>query len=69
LDALTAAVRRVVPSGDLDVRESYFAAGGRLSYVPALLYRLKESGWEGLAWEELCSHRPLTEVAGAMYRR
>ncbi|WP_217224378.1 condensation domain-containing protein [Streptomyces anulatus] len=69
LDALTAAVRRVVPSGDFDVRESYFAAGGRHSCVPGLLYGLQESGWDGLAWEELCSHRPLTEVAGAMYRR
>ncbi|WP_026328187.1 hypothetical protein [Streptomyces sulphureus] len=68
LDALTAAVSRVLPAKDCDAGRSYFAVGGRLSEVPSVLHELDTSGWGGLAWRHLCSHRTLAEVAGSMHR-
>lgn len=69
LRALLAAVSRVVPLKERDARRYYFAVGGRFCGVPTVLHELSVSSWTGLSWQDLCSHRPFVDVAGAMYRQ
>lgn len=69
LDALVKALDPLLNSDDWSTGQCYFDAGGELSSVPALLLRLERAGWEGLTWQEICSHRPVRDLATRMRRR
>ncbi|MFJ6142599.1 condensation domain-containing protein [Streptomyces anulatus] len=68
LDALRTVVTRALPSEAWDAQRCYLASGGELAAVPGVLEGLKKSGWEGLSWKDICSHRPFSELAAAMRR-
>lgn len=68
LDALRAAAARALPPGSWDAQRCYLALGGELAAVPGVLDMLKKSGWEGLGWKDICSHRPLAELAASLRR-
>ncbi|WP_016701224.1 hypothetical protein [Actinoalloteichus spitiensis] len=67
-DALVEILRAYLPPGPVDGTSSYLAAGGTFTSVPAILHRATLAGWTGLTWQDLCSHRPIAELGGALRR-
>ncbi|MCP2330311.1 condensation domain-containing protein [Actinoalloteichus caeruleus] len=53
----------------VDPRLSYLAAGGAARHLPSILRGLGARGWDGLSWQDLCSHRSLESLAIALRRK
>ena len=64
--ALAGAVAEPNGLSTVDPARNYVAAGGRVLRIPAVLARLAERGWTGLAVYDLAGGLPLGALAGRL---